>query len=118
MVRAHDFPSLPSSLPSSSLCSDMLDIVWYCLWSFGAWREEVSSEKVLESKQHFATFLSLERFRNATVMDVLGRPGFGQTQQSRELESRPGKHTHTHTRSATQAGGGGGGEAGGSTHRA
>jgi CBS domain-containing protein len=60
---------------------DMLDIVWYCLWSFGAWREEVSTEKVLESKEHFATFLSLERFRNACVMDVLGRPGFGTRNQ-------------------------------------
>jgi CBS domain-containing protein len=56
---------------------DLLDIVWYCLWSFGAWREEVSSERVIESRQHFSTFLSLERFRNATILDVLGRPGFG-----------------------------------------
>jgi CBS domain-containing protein len=60
---------------------DMLDIVWYCLWSFGAWREEVSTEKVLESKEHFATFLSLERFRGASVIDVLGRPGFGTRNQ-------------------------------------
>ena len=56
---------------------DMLDIVWYTLWSFGAWREETSKEAVLESKEHFSTFLSLERFRNAAVIDVLGRPGFG-----------------------------------------
>jgi len=57
---------------------DLLDIVWYTLWSFGAWREEsTSAEKVLESKEHFSTFLTLERFRNATVLDCMGRPGFG-----------------------------------------
>jgi hypothetical protein len=64
---------------------DMLDIVWFSLWSFGAWREEsVSTEKVLESKEHFATFLALERFKNATILDVLGRPGFGQQERERE----------------------------------
>lgn len=60
---------------------DLLDIVWYTLWSFGAWRESVSSESVHESKEKFTSFLALERFRNATVLDVLGRPGFGTRNQ-------------------------------------
>lgn len=65
---------------------DLLDIVWFVLFSFGAWRSEVSTERVLESRQHFSTFLSLERFRNSTVLDVLGRPGNNKNRRS----------THTH----------------------
>jgi len=58
---------------------DLLDIVWYTLWSFGAWREEQSKEgaQVAESKERFSEYLSLERFRNALISDVMGRPGFG-----------------------------------------
>lgn len=60
---------------------DMLDLVWYTLWSFGVWNKEMSREDVVESKENFSTFLSLERFRNAVVMDVLGRPAFGTRNQ-------------------------------------
>lgn len=65
---------------------DLLDIVWWALYSFGAWRTDVSKEKqskegILESKEHFTSFLSLERFRNATVADVIGRSGFGTRNQ-------------------------------------
>lgn len=31
----------------------------------------------LSLQEHFSQYLSLERFRNATVQDVMGRPGFG-----------------------------------------
>jgi hypothetical protein len=32
---------------------------------------------VAESKESFTTYLSLERFKNAAVQDVMGRPSFG-----------------------------------------
>jgi hypothetical protein len=32
---------------------------------------------VFSLQEHFSQYLSLERFRNATVQDVMGRPGFG-----------------------------------------
>lgn len=37
----------------------------------------MGAESLHESKEKFTSFLGLERFRNATVLDVLGRPGFG-----------------------------------------
>jgi len=66
---------------------DFLDIVWFTIWSFGLWRQEQGQGQasVAESKESFSSYLSLDRFRNASVQDVLGRPGFGTRNQATQI---------------------------------
>jgi len=81
----HSFLAMPVlSASDGRLVSyiDMLDLVWYTLWSFGAWRAEVSREDIMESRAHFGEYLQLDRFRNATVLDCIGRSGFGTRNQA------------------------------------
>lgn len=85
MCCCHSFLAMPVlSASDGRLVSyiDMLDLVWYTLWSFGAWRAEVSREDIMESRAHFGEYLQLDRFRNATVLDCIGRSGFGTRNQA------------------------------------
>jgi len=67
---------------------DMSDVLWFILWSIG-WRktetETGSGGKSSQTRENFTEFLILERFRNATCIDVLGRPRFGTRNQAHHV---------------------------------
>jgi len=55
---------------------DLLDIAWYCVQKFGAWREQ---EKLVDEKQrndYWSRYISTQPFNSISVGDVFNRPAW------------------------------------------